>query len=58
MEDLEYEHNNKSTLEKCCKIMSAATVATKIKSRKVDTRRNIDAILEKRALLETIELGC
>lgn len=56
-QELEYEHSNKSTLEKCCKIMSAATVAVKMKTRKVDTRRNIEAIKDKRALRESIELS-
>jgi len=55
--EIDYEPDNKSTLEKCCKIMDASTVAVKLKSRKVDTRRNIAAILEKRALIETIELS-
>jgi len=32
---LECEHDNREILENCCKIMSAATVATKIKSNKV-----------------------
>ena len=55
-DELEYEHSNKSTLENCCKIMDAATVAVKMKTRKVDTRRNIEAIQDKRALRESIEL--
>ena len=57
-DDLEYEHSNKSTLESCCKIMSAATVAVRLKTRKKDTRRNIEAIKDKRALQEATELSC
>ena len=55
--EIDYEPDNKSTLENCCKIMDAATVAVKMKTRKVDTRRNIEAIQDKRALRESIELS-
>lgn len=57
--ELEYEHNNKEVLEKCCLVMEFK--AAKEKESKADareTRLSIDAILEQRALRETIELHC
>ena len=57
-DELEYEPDNKSTLEKCCKIMDAATVSSKMKVRKVDTRRNIATIPERRELKANLELSC
>jgi len=56
--ELEYEHNNKSTLEKCCKIMSATTVAVKLKSRSVNTRRRIEELSDLKKLRDNIELYC
>lgn len=53
--ELEYEHSNKEVLEKCCRVINK-TVAVKVfKKTKLKTRRRIDAILDKRVLLETIE---
>ena len=57
--ELEYESNSKSIIEKCCAVINAETDKKKApKEAKRGTRLRIDAILDKRALLETIELGC
>jgi len=57
--ELEYEHNNKEVLEKCCLVMEFKTDEKKITTKaRRGTRLSIDAILEQRALRETIELHC
>ena len=44
MSEINYEPDNKEVLEKCCKIMSATSVARKLKDRSVYTRRRIEDI--------------
>lgn len=56
--ELEYELNSKSIIEKCCAVINAEADKKKVsKEAKRGTRLRIDAILDKRALLETIELS-
>lgn len=57
--ELEYEHSNKEVLEKCCLVMEFKAAEEKeSKADARETRLSIDAILDKRALRETIELHC
>ena len=57
MSEIDYEPDNKSTLEKCCKIMDAAIVVTKLKTRKVDTRSRIEEIEDKKRLRDDLALS-
>ena len=55
MSEINYEPDNKEILDRCCKIISAKSVAKKLKSRSVKTRRKIEDIkanLEVKALYE------
>ncbi len=59
MSEIDYEPKNKEVLEACCLVMEFK--ADEQKAAKADvreTRLSIDAILEQRALRETIELHC
>lgn len=56
--NLEYEPDNKTILEECCKIMIHGAAKKKYKKVKLDTRRDIEYYQEKHALKKELELDC
>lgn len=50
MSEIKYEPDNAEILERCCKIISAQTIAKKLKSRSVNTSRHIEDIKAQREL--------
>ena len=55
--ELEYEHNNKSVLEKCCKLMDHKPIIRSVKKAESrETRLSIESILDQKRLRTDFEL--